>query len=280
MNTGFSKKILCTNCGTVVHGKYCSNCGQKKFDKRELTVAHFFEDAVHTFTHFDSKIFKAVQYLFTRPGFLTKEFSRGRINSYIKPITLFILLNAFLFFFIHVIFPFKDADYNFYMKKYPATEKIFNAYQQTHRLTHKEVEEKFNTTLEFYKKLEYFIIIPLFGAGLYLIFIGRKKFYIECLVQAIHTFSWYVLSIIVLIPLTVIIAELLHRHNQYFDTALTGILFVLCLVYNYLSIKRIFSFKSVIAFLYALPATSLMIYLDTKFSGWLIFELSTLHFRF
>ena len=280
MNVGFSKKMLCTNCGAVIHGKYCSNCGQKKFDKNELTIVHFFEDTLHSFTHFDAKIFKAIQYLFTKPGFLTKEFSKGKINTYIKPITLFILLNAFLFFFIHVIFPFKDSDYNFYMKKYPRTEKIFNAYQQTHNLTHSELEEKFNATLEFYKKMEYFIIIPLFGAGLYLIFVGRKKFYIEYLVQAIHTFSWYVLTIIVLIPLAVIVAELLHLHNKYFDTALTSILFIVCFIYNYFSIKRIFSVKSIIAVIYTLLVTSLMIYLDTFFSGWLIFQLTSLHFIF
>jgi hypothetical protein len=280
MNVGSSKKILCTNCGAVIHGKYCSNCGQKKFDKKDLTVAHFIEEALHTFTHFDSKIFKAIRYLFAKPGFLTKEFSEGKINSYIRPITLFILLNAFLFFFIHVIFPFKDSDYNFYIKKYPAAENIFNSYQQAHHLTQDELEQKFNTTLDFYKKLEYFIIIPLFSCGLYLIFIGRKKLYVEFLVQAIHTFSWYVLMVIILIPLVVIIAELLHLHNEYFETALSSILFIVCFLYNYFSIKRIFSFKSTLSFVYTLPVTSLMIYLDTVFSAWLIFQLTSLHFKF
>ena len=270
--------VSCTNCGTPMHGIYCSQCGQKKFSKHELTITHFLQEAIHAFTHFDSKVFKAIFYLFAKPGFLTKEFSLGRVQKHIKPLTLFLLLNAFFFFLGHRIFSIKDADYTYFIEKYPAKQKIFATFKESHNLSEIEVAQKFNVKKEFYQKLIYFIMIPLFGVGLNLIFFNRRKLFIENLVHAIHTFSWYILMLIVVVPLVLVISEVLNISHQQFEKLLIYIILCIAFIYNYLSIKRIFSFKPVLTFIYAIPVTLLLIILDIYFEGWLIFKLTTLHF--
>src|SRR6188768_2656745 len=85
----------CLNCGAEVSGKFCSACGQENLETREnfLHIAgHFISD----YFHWDSKFLRSLIPLFTKPGFLTKEYWQGRRLHYIHPLRLF--------FFITVIF--------------------------------------------------------------------------------------------------------------------------------------------------------------------------------
>lgn len=86
----------CLNCGTVVHGRFCHFCGQENVVTRESfknLVIHFFYDI----THFDSKFFDSLKFLLTRPGFLSKEYMRGRRARYLNPIRMYVFTSAFFF---------------------------------------------------------------------------------------------------------------------------------------------------------------------------------------
>ncbi|MCB9249683.1 MAG: DUF3667 domain-containing protein [Ignavibacteriales bacterium] len=48
------------------------------------------------FFNFDSKFFRSLKFLITKPGFLTNEFLNGRRVKYIKPFQLFIILNLLM----------------------------------------------------------------------------------------------------------------------------------------------------------------------------------------
>lgn len=90
------KEKNCLNCNARLHGRYCSICGQENLEPQETVwhmVAHFFNDI----THFDGKFFSSVKYLFTRPGFLTKEYGNGRRASYLNPVRMYIFTSAFFF---------------------------------------------------------------------------------------------------------------------------------------------------------------------------------------
>ena len=86
----------CLNCGEIVLGRYCQHCGQENV-KPDLTflglVRHFFYDV----THFDGKYFITLKYLFTRPGFLSREYIIGRRASYLDPARMYIFTSAIFF---------------------------------------------------------------------------------------------------------------------------------------------------------------------------------------
>jgi len=91
------ESITCRNCGESLHGEYCANCGQ-----RDTTVIRFFPtlllEAFEGLFAFDSKTYRSLWLLFTRPAFLTKEYLAGRRVRYLAPMRLFIIfLLAFLF---------------------------------------------------------------------------------------------------------------------------------------------------------------------------------------
>lgn len=55
-------------------------------------VAHFF---LH-FTHFDTRTFRTLKYLLSRPGFLSDEYMKGRQMKYVDPIRLYMTISALL----------------------------------------------------------------------------------------------------------------------------------------------------------------------------------------
>ena len=91
------KEKDCLNCGTIVQGHYCHNCGQENVVPKETfwhMVTHFFYDI----THFDSNFFHTVHHLILKPGFLSKEYLLGRRASYLHPIKMYVFSSAIFFF--------------------------------------------------------------------------------------------------------------------------------------------------------------------------------------
>ncbi|OSZ80158.1 hypothetical protein CAP36_02555 [Chitinophagaceae bacterium IBVUCB2] len=90
------KEKDCLNCGTIVQGDFCHNCGQENVVPKETfwhMVTHFFYDI----THFDSNFFHTIHHLILKPGFLSKEYMAGRRARYLHPIKMYVFTSAIFF---------------------------------------------------------------------------------------------------------------------------------------------------------------------------------------
>ena len=90
------KEKDCLNCGTIVEGRFCQHCGQENVVQRDSfwgLLTHF----VYDITHFDSKFFDSLKYLLFKPGFLSLEYMRGRRNSYLNPVKMYVFTSALFF---------------------------------------------------------------------------------------------------------------------------------------------------------------------------------------
>lgn len=102
------KEKDCLNCGTIVQGHYCQNCGQANVVPKETfwhMVTHFFYDI----THFDSNFFHTVHHLVLKPGFLSKEYMIGRRASYLHPIKMYVFSSAIFFLLFFSLFKPEDG---------------------------------------------------------------------------------------------------------------------------------------------------------------------------
>jgi hypothetical protein len=86
----------CLNCGTIVAGRYCQQCGQENVEVKESffhLLVHFIEDL----THFDGKLWKTLKLLLFKPGSLTKYYMEGKRATYLHPIRMYLFVSAIFF---------------------------------------------------------------------------------------------------------------------------------------------------------------------------------------
>ena len=86
----------CKNCGTKLMGMYCYRCGQYALDTEQpfwKYVRQYFENVYQ----FEGKVWQTLYRLFASPGFLTKEFNLGKINSYVHPFKLYMFIATVFF---------------------------------------------------------------------------------------------------------------------------------------------------------------------------------------
>ena len=93
---------LCLNCGTELNGEFCHVCGQQANDTNS-TVKGFVMEYVNNAFLWEPKHLKTMWLLFSKPGFLTKEFISGKYVSYANPLKLnmfilFVFITVFLLF--------------------------------------------------------------------------------------------------------------------------------------------------------------------------------------
>jgi hypothetical protein len=85
---------LCASCHERLVGRYCHQCGERIVDPQDFTVRHFAEQALEAVTQLDGKLWRTFRTLLRRPGMLTAQYLRGRRSMYMKPFTVFLLVNV------------------------------------------------------------------------------------------------------------------------------------------------------------------------------------------
>lgn len=97
----------CENCGTELHGHYCSNCGQAAVDYHR-SFRHVIVDVLDSFLNWDSKFIRSMGLLVWRPGWLTNQFLEGRRVRFLHPLRLYLLVSI-LFFLCAKLIPVSDT---------------------------------------------------------------------------------------------------------------------------------------------------------------------------
>lgn len=99
----------CLNCGQPIYDNFCASCGQKnRTVKRPLF--NLLSEVSHAVFELDGKAYRTVFFLFTKPGFLSREYIEGRRVSYTPPLRLFLVLSILLFFVISLNTFIEDLD--------------------------------------------------------------------------------------------------------------------------------------------------------------------------
>ena len=128
------KEKNCLNCGAIVVGKYCHNCGQENVEPKETVwqlVSHFFNDI----THFDGKFFSTLKDLLFKPGFLPKEYMKGRRAKYLNPVRMY-LFTSFIFFLVFFS--------SFHIDENPSDKEGFKFNGKTKEQVEKMSPQEFN----------------------------------------------------------------------------------------------------------------------------------------
>src|SRR6202789_2641617 len=86
----------CLNCGTILQGNFCHNCGQENLEIKE-GFGHMMNHAISDYFHFDHQFFHTIKPLLFKPGYLTVEYIAGRRVQYLHPIKTYIFISVVYF---------------------------------------------------------------------------------------------------------------------------------------------------------------------------------------
>jgi hypothetical protein len=176
----------CTNCGANLTGKYCSNCGQKKFSPHDLTISKFVLNFFEDFFKFDTNIFKSLYDLLLRPGYLSNEYIKGRIVSHVKPLKFFVFTCIVVFFIGKII---AQNDFSFALEDLDFMKSQIEKVTAEKGITKEVFLEKFNSI--YFTRLPFFYLIAIvvFTLVLKLVFYKQKRVIAEHLVFSLHFYT-------------------------------------------------------------------------------------------
>ena len=86
----------CPNCGTLVDDRFCPRCGQRNVE-RLVSVRRMLHDTLDDQLSVNSALPRTLRALLLRPGFLTREYTAGRIARYVTPVRLYLLASILFF---------------------------------------------------------------------------------------------------------------------------------------------------------------------------------------
>ena len=237
----------CLNCGAPLAGPFCHACGQRD-QPIDLPAREIARGALGDVFAWDGRFWATVRLLLRQPGFLSAEWADGRRARYIPPLRLYVIAT--------LLYVGADATYGLAkrtlhdapraateeqvedepeenpMKGWIPTDRIERADQY--------MEGMFGLGLRWF-----FVLMPLGGFGLYVLYHNRRPSYASHFVVSIHVFVVVILSLAV-IEVFKLAWVLVPPHETFTHAVdegalvLLGVAFLACYLYAVLAVRRFY----------------------------------------
>jgi len=113
---------VCLNCHARLRGQYCGHCGQRSRN-RLISIWQLLQEAFGDLLELDSRLWRTLVPLLTRPGQLTRDYLEGRRARYMPPFRTYLVLSV-IFFVVAFFDPQKDLSLFFEPEPKPTAEEI------------------------------------------------------------------------------------------------------------------------------------------------------------
>ena len=232
MKKDIQKNKACLNCGTPLNSLFCPECGQKNKDY-SLSFKDLFSDIIEDLLEVDSRVVKSLRMLFFKPGFLTREYVMGRRVSYLPPLRLYLVASVVFFLLISLQQMIPELSNNQFIRDWSATGDVEEALSNSFESMSGDIEGQESTTGtddvvvfpkhdagsgvdvtvgsknmdldqgEFLAAFSdnfakvMFLLLPVAALQLKLLYLRRKKRYIEHLIFSLHLHA-FIFSLLIL----------------------------------------------------------------------------------
>ena len=89
--------MACASCGAPLAARWCAACGEKRLEPGDLSLRHFLAQFGEALTNVESRLWRSLRRLLTRPGLLAADHVRGARRGHVHPLRLFLLCNLAYF---------------------------------------------------------------------------------------------------------------------------------------------------------------------------------------
>ncbi|HVI78741.1 MAG TPA: DUF3667 domain-containing protein [Candidatus Acidoferrum sp.] len=242
-------KFACPSCGTETVGTFCGSCGEKEVTDKDYSLRHYAKELVAALTLLESKLFRSVWLVLSRPGYLSSEYFVGRRVRYMKPLQLFVFLNIVYYFSLtlfHATTFTTPLATQLHMNNYYPTYASMRVARKLEekRISYDLLENKYNQRTNVLSRTLIFLLIPIFAALFYALFFKKRKYVVEHIIVATHFWSFNLLLLGVILPLATFVLiwlfKALHLSAAFVtDDGVTSTSLQLCFaVYLFLMLRR------------------------------------------
>ena len=133
------ESLDCLNCGTRLRGQYCGICGQRARN-RLISLWELISEAFGDLLELDSRLWRTLIPLLTRPGRLTRDYLEGRRARYMPPFRTYLVLSL-IFFVVAFFDPRDDLGLLFEPEPGPTPEEIAEQEAQAERAKREVLSE-------------------------------------------------------------------------------------------------------------------------------------------
>jgi hypothetical protein len=168
---------------------FCADCGERQPSSADYSTRHLVTEAFHELANVDGRLWRSVVALLSKPGFPTAEYFAGRRGRYMRPFSLFVLLNV-AFFFVQPYTGLLRYTYEMYTSSNDGLAAMAKAKQHELGLSPVAFSQRMDDELRDEKKSLLLVAVPLFAAVLLLLYAGSKRVYVEHLVFSVHAYAF------------------------------------------------------------------------------------------
>lgn len=177
----------CPNCGASLSGKYCVACGQKRIDRRDLSVRRFFGHVINELTDLQSnKILRTFGSLLFKPGLLTSEYLAGKKGFHIGPVRLYLTFSALYFLFAWGAL----SDVRGGGAQRTSRSRIVIEMARQRNVDPLMFSERIHQRAERIAAILRFASVLVSGGFLSLLYFSFRKYYVEHLIFSFHYYSF------------------------------------------------------------------------------------------
>lgn len=222
---------------------YCSHCGEQRLTEELRSVKHIIKDFVTDLTSVDSKLLRTVKTLFLSPGQLDYDYHIGKRIVYLKPITIFLIINV-----AYVMFsPVTDFYVSFHdqlnLQGYsPYIKPMIEAHISASEKSVSEFAVLYDQLVVVLARSLIILQVPIFGFFVWLLCYKNSHYSGDYLIFGLNFHSWLLVwTVFLQLPESVI-----HFVFNLFSSSdvLEGIYFLLLpmglMVYLWLATKKLF----------------------------------------
>ncbi|MEM7763600.1 MAG: DUF3667 domain-containing protein [Pseudomonadota bacterium] len=189
----------CNNCGFELRATdhYCPNCGQSVTSGRDRSFAHLMRASFVEVASVDSRLWRSLRALFSKPGFLSREYQLGRRRRFLSPIGIFLLANL-LYFLAPPISDLQltlEQQYKLQFYRGWITGWV-DGYIADTGSTFEAVARHYELRIAELAKLMVILHVPLLALFSMLAFIDKRLYYADHVVIAFHYFAFLMLYLI------------------------------------------------------------------------------------
>jgi hypothetical protein len=216
----------CLNCGQPVEGSFCGNCGQEYDSGGEVSVRLTFRDLVDDLVQVNREFLRTVWRLIRRPGQLTLDFLGGRRAGCVSPSKLFLVVNFVAFMIAQWLQPESTKDVAEMVGMGPI---IAGAQVREVSLEHfgGDLEGRLGSLVPAY----FFLLVPVFAAGLMLLYVGSGRPFAA---HAAFSFHFFAVALLCIVP------SLLLTGTAAQEPALAVALLLLIPLWTVLAMHRVY----------------------------------------